>query len=215
MLAKMALRGLDRAQPVGTGMTRSAGKPVWLKPNERAQLALQGGACTSPMPGSGRSGNGSQPGGHRSVAEVEPHAWKDPGQAASASGGTVPTAGQRAVKGLTGVGETLIAGGMRPGVPALVYHEGVPLTAEMHEGAPKQRPQAAGSGHGAAPPKPAAGEAKAAVVQRGIEESQGRAPKAEHRQEPTPAQRAEAWTQIDEIQAAWQALGVPLPEDGP
>ena len=215
MLAKTALEVSTGLSLSGTGIDAIlAGKPVWLKPNDRARLALQGAAMHIAY-----SGFGAIQGTTRNRAaidqslQVEPHQWRDPGKAPNASeGAPFQTAGQRTAKGVAGLGETLMAGGMKPGVPALVYHEGVPLIAEMHEGAPKQRPQATGSGHGAAPRKPAAGEAKAAVVQRGIEESQGRAPKAEHRQEPTPAQRAEAWTQIDEIQAAWQALGVPLPE---
>jgi hypothetical protein len=203
MLAKMALEVSTGLSLSGTGIDAIlAGKPVWLKPNERARLALRAGRCTSPMPGSGRSRERLAT-GRRSISRSSRTARVEgsgPG-AERGRGGTVPDGRPARGQGLAGVGGRSSQAACSR-ASALVYHGAFADRGDAR-GRLKQRPQAAGSGHGAAPSRPPG--AKAAVVSG--DRVAGPGPKAEHRQEPTPAQRAEAWTQIDEIQTAWQALG--------
>ena len=202
MLAKAALEVTTGLNLSGPGIDAIlTGKPVWLTPDERAQRALHGAVMHIAYSGLGAvQGTIRNRGAIDASLQVEPRHWRDPGQAPDASeGAPFQTTGRHIVEGVAGLGETLMASGMKPGVPALVYHEGVPLIAEMHEGAPEARQQGAGGDKGA-------------VVEHGIEEPHGKAPKAEYRQEPTPAQRGEAWEQIDAILAEWRDLGIPQPE---
>ncbi|WAS91049.1 eCIS core domain-containing protein [Nannocystis punicea] len=207
MLAKAALEvttGMDLSGPGIDAII--AGKPRWLTADERAQRAIHGAAMHIAYSAIGViEGTVANRGAINKTFKAGPERWRDPGHAPNASGGgEFATTGRRVVDKATRFAEILLTSGMKPGAPQLVYHEGAPLVAEMHEGAAPARPRDAGG-----EPTPAS----TPTVQREVEgDAQGKAPKARYRREPTPAERGQAWDQTEAMAAYWQERGITPPK---
>ncbi|WP_211302523.1 DUF4157 domain-containing protein [Nannocystis exedens] len=206
MLAKAALEVTTGMDLSGPGLDAIiAGKPRWLTADERAQRALHGAAMHIAYSALGAiQGTVANRKAIDQTFRAEPHQWRDPGRAPDASeAAAFGTMGRTIVDKAARLGEALLTSGMRPGAPQLVYHEGAPLVAEMHEGAaPARRADAGGE-----PPA-----ARDLTVERGVEGENGRPPRATYRREPTADERAEAWQQADAMAAYWEKRGVAPPE---